>query len=93
VTAQSAKTLQDLVEAASTLFENLNERDQRSDRVTHIQLWIAVGSVVVAAVLSGAAFFQDKANNTTNDKWQGGGCPRSTKAIASAVPPRKKTKN
>lgn len=71
MTAQSAKTLQDLAEAASTLLENLNERDQRSDRVTRIQLWIAVGSVVVAAVLSGAAFFQDKANNTTNDKWQG----------------------
>lgn len=71
MTAQSAKTLQDLAEAASTLLENLNERDQRSDRVTHIQLWIAVGSVLVAAVLSGAAFFQDKANNTTNDKWQG----------------------
>lgn len=71
MTAQSAKTLQDLAEAASTLLENLNERDQRSDRVTRIQLWIAVGSVVVAAVLSGAAFFQDKANNITNDKWQG----------------------
>ena len=71
MTAQSAKTLKDLAEAASTLLENLNERDQRSDRVTRIQLWIAVGSVVVAAVLSGAAFFQDRANNTTNDKWQG----------------------
>lgn len=71
MTAQSATTLRDLAEAASTLLENLDERDRRSDRVTRIQLWIAVGSVVVAAVLSGAAFFQDNANNTTNDKWQG----------------------
>lgn len=70
MTAQSAKTLQDLAEAAATLLENLDARDQRSDRVTRIQLWIAVVSVVLAAVLSGAAYFQDKANNAANDKWQ-----------------------
>ena len=38
--------------------------------MTRIQLWIAVVSVVLAAVLSGAAYFQDKANNAANDKWQ-----------------------
>lgn len=71
MTAQSATTLRDLAEAASTLLENLDERDRRSDRMTHIQLWIAVGSVFVAAVLSGAAFFQDRTNNIANDRWQG----------------------
>lgn len=70
MTAQSAMTLRDLAEAASTLLENLDARDKRSDQMTRIQLWIAVASVVVSAVLSGAAFFQDRANNTTNDKWQ-----------------------
>lgn len=70
MTAQSAKTLQDLAEAASTLLENMDARDRRSNRMTHIQLWIAVGSVVVAAILSGAAFLQDKENNAANDKWQ-----------------------
>jgi len=70
MTAQSAKTLQDLAEAASTLLENMDARDRRSNRMTHIQLWIAVGSVVVAAILSGAAFLQDRVNNAANDKWQ-----------------------
>lgn len=70
MTAESAKTLQDLAEAASTLLENMDLRDRRSNRMTHFQLWIAVVSVVVAAILSGAAFLQDKENNTANDKLQ-----------------------
>ncbi len=70
MTAESAKLLQDLAEDASKLLKDMDERDRRSNRMTHIQLWIAVGSVMVAALLSGAAFLQDRVNNATNDKWQ-----------------------
>lgn len=70
MTAESAKLLQDLAKDASKLLEDMNERDRRSNRMTHIQLWIAVGSVVVAAILSGAAFLQDRVNNAANDTWQ-----------------------
>jgi hypothetical protein len=75
--AESAGILRDLAEAATTLLEDLAEREKKSDSVTSKQLWIAVGSVVVSAVLalvalifSGAAYYQDKANNMANDKWQ-----------------------
>jgi hypothetical protein len=51
--------------------------DEQSDRDTRKQLRIAVGSVIVSAVLalialaySGASFYQDKANNAAGDKWQ-----------------------
>lgn len=77
MTAQSATTLRDLAEAATTLLERLDERDQKSDLDTRKQLRIAVGSVFVSAVLalvaliySGAAFYQDKASNVADDKWQ-----------------------
>lgn len=70
MTAESAKLLQDLAKDASKLLEDMDERDRRSNRMTHIQLWIAVGSVVVVAILSGAAFLQDRGNNAANDKWQ-----------------------
>lgn len=70
MTAESAKLLQDLARDASKLLEDMDDRDKRSNRLTHIQLWIAVGSVVVAAILSGAAFLQDRVNNAANDKWQ-----------------------
>jgi hypothetical protein len=70
MTAQSAKTLQELAEAASTLLEKLDERDVEAKRTTKIQLWIAVFSVVISAMLSGASFWQDRVNNTTSDHWQ-----------------------
>lgn len=70
MTAESAKLLQDLARDASKLLDDMNDRDKRSNRLTHIQLWIAVGSVAVAAILSGAAFLQDRVSNAANDKWQ-----------------------
>lgn len=77
MTAQSATTLRDLAEAATVLLERLDERDQKSDLDTRKQLRIAVGSVIVSAILalialvySGASYYQDKANNSAGDKWQ-----------------------
>ena len=77
MTAQSATTLRDLAEAATVLLERLDERDQKSDLETRKQLRIAVGSVIVSAILalialvySGASYYQDKANNSAGDKWQ-----------------------
>ncbi len=67
---KSAKTLQELADAASTMLEKLDERDADAKRTTKIQLWIAVGSVVVSALLAGASFFQDRSNNVSGDKWQ-----------------------
>jgi hypothetical protein len=77
MTAQSAETLQELAAAASTMLEKLDQRDNESKRTTKIQLWIAVGSVVLSAVLSlialvfsVKAYYQDKANISSGDKWQ-----------------------
>lgn len=67
---KSAKTLQELADAASTMLEKLDQRDADAKRTTKIQLWIAVGSVVVSALLAGASFFQDRSNNESGDKWQ-----------------------
>jgi hypothetical protein len=63
--------LQELADAASTMLEKLDERDADAKRTTKIQLWIAVGSVVVSAFLAGASFIQDRSNNVSGDKWQG----------------------
>ena len=77
MTAESAKTLKDLAEAATILLEQLDERDEKADLDTRKQLRIAVWSVIVSAVLalialvySGASYYQDKANNAEGDKWQ-----------------------
>ncbi|MBW0171427.1 MAG: hypothetical protein KXJ61_14495 [Hydrogenophaga sp.] len=70
MTAQSAETLQELAAAASTMLEKLDQRDEESKRTTKIQLWIAVGSVAVAAALAGASFLQDWFNNKSGDDWQ-----------------------
>jgi len=77
MTAESAKTLKDLAEAATVLLEQLDERDKKADRSTRKQITIAVWSVGISAVLalfalivSGLAYFQDKANNSAGDKWQ-----------------------
>ena len=77
MTAESAKTLKDLAEAATILLEQLDERDKRADKSTHRQITIAVWSVGISAVLalfalivSGLAYFQDRANNVAGDKWQ-----------------------
>lgn len=77
MTAQSAETLQELASAASTMLEKLDQRDEDAKRTTKVQLWIAVGSVIVSAVLalialvvSIAAYNQDKENISSGDKWQ-----------------------
>lgn len=69
--AKSAKTLQELADAASTMLEKLDKRDADAKRTTKIQLWIAVVSVVISAMLAGASFLQDHSNNEAGDKWQG----------------------
>lgn len=77
MTAESAKTLKDLAEAATVLLEQLDERDKRADRSTRKQITIAVWSVGITAVLallalivSGLGYFQDKENNVASSKWQ-----------------------
>jgi malonyl CoA-acyl carrier protein transacylase len=77
MTAQSAQTLQELAGAASTMLEKLDQRDEEAKHTTKVQLWIAVGSVIVSALLalvalvvSVAAYYQDKENISSGDKWQ-----------------------
>lgn len=70
MTAQSAETLQELAAAASTMLEKLDQRDVESKHTTKVQLWIAVGSVAIAAALAGASFLQDWFNNNSGDDWQ-----------------------
>lgn len=77
MTAESAKTLKDLAEAATVLLEQLDERDKKADHSTRKQITIAVWSVGVSAVLallalivSGLAYYQDKTNNESGDRWQ-----------------------
>jgi hypothetical protein len=75
MTAESAKTLKDLAEAATFLLEQLDERDKKADQSTRKQISIAVWSVGVSAVLalfalivSGLAYYQDK--DLAGDQWQ-----------------------
>lgn len=77
MTAESAKTLKDLAEAATTLMEQFDERDQKTDKSTRKQITIAVWSVGISAVLallalivSGFAFVQDRDNSSSGDQWQ-----------------------
>lgn len=77
MTAESAKTLKDLAEAATILLEQLDERDRKADQSTQKQMTIAVWSVGISAVLallalivSGLAYFQDRKNSESGDKWQ-----------------------
>jgi len=77
MTAESAKTLKDLAEAATVLLEQLDARDTKAEKSTRKQITIAVWSVGVSAVLalfalvvSGLSYYQDKANNAGGDTWQ-----------------------
>lgn len=77
MTAESAQTLRDLAEAATTLLVQLESRDQKSDESTRTQISIAVWSVGISAVLalfalivSGFAYYQDQNNNSSGDQWQ-----------------------
>ncbi|MCB4322569.1 hypothetical protein KOE80_10200 [Alcaligenes sp. 13f] len=77
MTAESAKTLKDLAEAATTLMEQMDERDRRTDQSTRKQITIAVWSVGSSAVLalfalivSGFAYVQDRESSSSEDQWQ-----------------------
>ena len=77
MTAESAQTLKDLAEAATTLMEQMDERDRRADQSTRKQITIAVWSVGISAVwalfaliVSGFAYFQDRNSNKSGDQWQ-----------------------
>ncbi|MGE8587788.1 MAG: hypothetical protein ACN6OD_00095 [Alcaligenes sp.] len=77
MTAESAKTLKDLAEAATTLMEQFDERDRKSDKSTSKQITIAVWSVGISAVLallalivSGFAYVQGRDNSSSGDQWQ-----------------------
>jgi len=77
MTAESAKTLKDLAEAATVLLEQLDSRDKKADESTRKQIAIAVWSVgvsaviaVVALVVSAAAYIQDQRNGASGDKFQ-----------------------
>jgi len=77
MTAESAKALKDLVDAATTMMEQMEARDLKADQSTRTQIKIALWSVassavlaLVAAILAGFSYFQDRDNNTAGDKWQ-----------------------
>lgn len=77
MTAQSAKTLEELAAAASMMLDRLDSRDVQAKHTTMVQLWIAVASVIVSAVLalialgfSVAAYNQDKEDINSGNKWQ-----------------------
>lgn len=70
MTAQSAKTLQELAEAAATMLERLDQRDKEAKDTTKIQLWFAVGSLIISTLIAGASVYQDYRNNKSGDQWQ-----------------------
>ena len=70
MTAQSAKTLQELAEAAATMLDRLDQRDKEAKHTTKIQLWFAVGSLIISTLLAGASVYQDYQNNKSGDQWQ-----------------------
>ena len=84
MTAESAKTLKDLAEAATILMEQLDERDRKSDKFTREQIeaagdqirigvWSIRAAIVLgglALMVSGLSLFQDWKNNASGDQWQ-----------------------
>lgn len=77
MTAESAKTLKDLAEAATAVMEQFDERERKTDQSTRMQITIAVWSVGISAVLallalivSVFAYAQDKGSSSSEDQWQ-----------------------
>ena len=77
MTAESAETLRSLAEAATTLLEQMDQRDRKTDRFTNRQITIAVWSVGVSAalallalVVSTFSYLQDRNSNESEDKLQ-----------------------
>jgi hypothetical protein len=77
MTAESAKALKELVDAAATLMEQMDEREQKTDRTTSIQITIAVwavgisaGLALLALVVSGFGYYQDQNSIISGSQWQ-----------------------
>lgn len=77
MTAESAKALKDLVEAAATLMEQMDERDWKSDQATSKQITIAVwavgisaGLALLALIVSGFGYYQDQDSIISSSQWQ-----------------------
>jgi hypothetical protein len=77
MTADSAKALKNLVDAATALMVRLDDRDTKSDHSTRRQIWIAlitlaasVALAIFAAVFAGLSYYQDRANNADDNTWQ-----------------------
>lgn len=77
MTAESAKTLKDLADAATVLLERWDERDKRATESTRTQISIAVWSVgitaflaLVAVIFSSLTYFQDKHSTESENEWQ-----------------------
>lgn len=77
MTAESAKTLRDLAEAATTLMEQFDERDRKTDQSTRKQITIAVWSVGISAVLALLAlivsvftYVQDRGSSSSEEQWK-----------------------
>ncbi len=77
MTAKSANTLKDLAEVATTLMEQFDARDRKTDKSTRKQITIAVWSVGISAVLalvaliiSVFAYLQDRDNSISGELWQ-----------------------
>lgn len=77
MTAESAQALKDLVEAAATLMEQVDERDRKSDQSTRTQITVAVWAVGISAglsllalIVSGFGYLQDRDSIISGDQWQ-----------------------
>jgi hypothetical protein len=77
MTADSAKALKELVDAAATLMEQMDERDQKADRATSTQITIAVwavgisaGLALLALIVSGFGYYQDQDSMISSSQWQ-----------------------
>lgn len=70
MSAQSAKTLQELADAATTMLEMLDNRDKESKRTTTIQLWIALVTVFISALIAIFSLLQDRINYASGNLWE-----------------------
>ncbi|SJN14060.1 hypothetical protein CZ787_13250 [Halomonas citrativorans] len=77
MTAESAQALKDLVEAAATLMEQVDKRDRKSDQSTRTQITVAVWAVGISAglsllalIVSGFGYLQDRDSIISGDQWQ-----------------------
>lgn len=70
MSAESAKTLKELAEAAATLLEQMDVRDKANGIATKWQIWIAIAALTVSIFLTGLALLQDKSNIESGDVWQ-----------------------